>query len=135
MRYMLDTNICIHLMQGRPAHVAEKFAALALGDVVMSAITYAELRAGVERRTYERDNLIHSLSLLTQNIPVLPFDENAGESYGRLFAVSPERRKNSLDRLIASHALARSLILVTNNEADFRNCPGLQIENWVTNSH
>lgn len=135
MRYMLDTNICIHLMQGQPAHVGEKFATLRQSDVVMSAITYAELRAGVERRASQREQLTKSLALLTESIPVLPFDQNAGVKYGELFAVSPERRKNSLDRLIASHALSRALVLVTNNESDFRHYPGLRLENWVANPH
>jgi tRNA(fMet)-specific endonuclease VapC len=49
MVYMLDTNICIHLLQGQPANVVTKFAGLRAGDVVISAITYAELRHGVER--------------------------------------------------------------------------------------
>lgn len=135
MRYMLDTNICIHLMQGHPAHVAKRFAELEEGDVVMSAITYGELCAGIERRVSEREGLRRSLEQLTNNIPVLPFDAAAAESYGRLFVASPERRRNSLDRLIASHALAHFLVLVTNNESDFQNCPGLKIENWVTSPH
>jgi len=133
MKYMLDTNICIHLMQGHPAHVGERFAKLEEGDVVMSAITYGELCAGIEKRSFERDALRRSLQQLTKNIPVLPFDLPAAESFGRIVAMSPERRRNSLDRLIASHALTHSLVLVTNNESDFRSYPGLTLENWVAN--
>ena len=49
MRYMLDTNICIHLIQKQPPQVIQKFSTLKYGDVVISSITLAELRYGVER--------------------------------------------------------------------------------------
>ena len=54
MRYMLDTNICIHLIQKQPPHVVQKFATLKYGDVVISSITLAELRYGVERDSQMR---------------------------------------------------------------------------------
>lgn len=135
MRYMLDTNICIHLMQKQPAQVGEHLSRLSVGDVVISAVTYAELRAGVERRTGEREVMDRLLHRFIGEIPVLPFDENAAEQYGRLRAAVPDRRRDALDRMIASHAVSRDLVLVTNNEADFRDYPGLRLENWVNAPH
>ncbi len=131
MRYMLDTNICIYLMQGSPPGVVAKFSGLRVGDVVMSAVTHAELRYGVERHEGARVQATTALDGLVSDIPVLPFDEAAGASYGVLRASVRDRRRDALDRLIAAHAVSRDLVLVTNNEADFRDYPGLRLENWV----
>ena len=131
MRYMLDTNLCIYLMRSQPPQVAERFANLSVGDAVMSAITYAELRFGVALRADEADRAEAALAALVEDIPVLPFDALAAERYGILRAAVRDRQRNALDRLIAAHALAHGLTLVTNNEADFIVYPGLQVENWV----
>ncbi len=134
MRYMVDTNICIHLMQHHPPEVLERFARLQLGDVVMSVVTFAELRFGVSRlpaETGEAAQADRALASLIEDIPVLQFDERAAVSYGVLRAAVRDRQRNALDRLIAAHALAEELTLVTNNEADFKACPGLRLENWV----
>ncbi len=134
MRYMLDTNICIHLMQRQPEAVMQKFAELQVGDVVMSSVTYAELRYGVECRSENKAALGGLLDRLTADIPVLPLDREAAEHYGELRAAGAagsDRRRDALDRLIAAHARSRDLVLVTNNEDDFRDYPGLRIENWV----
>jgi tRNA(fMet)-specific endonuclease VapC len=132
MRYMLDTNICIHLIQKHPAKVLARFQELQQGDVVMSAITYAELRYGVERCDAAiRPIADRALRGLIEDIPVLPFDAESGDAYGVLRAAVRDRKRDALDRLIASHAVSRGLVLVTNNEADFKGYPGLTVENWV----
>ena len=74
------------------------------------------------------------LDLLTSQIPVLPFEEDAAGAYGVLRAALPDRRRDALDRLIAAHAVSLNLTLVTNNEADFTGYPGLTIENWLTST-
>ncbi|MFH1605388.1 MAG: type II toxin-antitoxin system VapC family toxin [Pseudomonadota bacterium] len=135
MHYMLDTNICVHLIQRHPSEVAARFSELRHGEVVMSAITHAELRYGVERSDAAvRDRADRALRGLIEDIPVLPFDTDAGEAYGVLRAAVRERKRDALDRLIASHALSRGLILVTNNEADFKDYPGLRLENWLSDA-
>ncbi len=131
MRYMLDTNICIHLIHHHPPEVARRFADFSYGDVVISSITLAELRYGVERRPESRLAAERALAALLTDLPVLPFDDVAAVDYGLLRAAVRERRRDALDRLIAAHARSLSLVLVTNNEADFRDYPGLQLENWV----
>jgi tRNA(fMet)-specific endonuclease VapC len=131
MRLMLDTNICIYLMRHQPPQVARRFAALQQGDAVMSAVTYAELRYGVELRPDLADAAETALAALVDLIPVLPFDATAARRYGELRAAVRDRQRNALDRLIAAHALANDLTLVTNNEADFRVYPGLRVENWI----
>jgi tRNA(fMet)-specific endonuclease VapC len=132
MRYMLDTNICIYLMRRRPPEVVERFRSLTLGDVVMSAITLAELRVGIERHPDLKEAAERALRQLLTHIPALPFDTSAAESYGILAAAIRDRRRDALDRLIAGHAVSLGITLVTNNVADFRDYPGLAIENWVS---
>ncbi len=132
---MLDTNICIYLMQKHPPEVLARIAQLQVGDAVMSVITYAELRFGVSRLPEANGDAAQAdqaLAHLIEDIPVLPFDERAGVSYGVLRAAVRDRQRNALDRLIAAHALAEQLTLVTNNEVDFKAYPGLVLENWVS---
>ncbi len=128
---MLDTNICIYLLSGVPPSVAQRFDGLLYGEAVMSAITLAELRAGVEMKPDLRDDSERALASLLEDLPVLPFDARAATDYGVLRAAVRDRRRDALDRLIAAHAIAAGATLVTNNEADFRDYPGLRVENWV----
>lgn len=133
-RYLLDTNICIYLMKHQPPQVRARFADCFVGDVVISAITLAELEFGVacSGRSKARNQV--ALDSLLEDIPVAPFEAKAARAYGPLRATNRERNKDALDKLIAAHALSLGTILVTNNEADFRNFQGLRVENWV-NQH
>lgn len=129
-RFMLDTNICIYLMKNQPEQVAKRFAQCFVGDVVMSAITYAELEYGAAvstNRARERRNL----AALIEDIPVAPFDAAAATAYGPIREATRERKKDQLDKLIAAHAVALNVVLVTNNERDFASYPGVQLENWL----
>jgi tRNA(fMet)-specific endonuclease VapC len=131
MRYLLDTNICIYIIKRQPPQVLRRLEALAQGSAVMSVVTYAELRAGLEMQTANRAQDEGVLDLLTQRIPVLPFGEPDAKSYGLLRAAVRDRRRDALDQLIAAHALSIGLTLVTNNESDFKDYSGLKVENWV----
>lgn len=131
MRYMLDTNICIHLIQRHPPEVLQRLQSLHRGDAIMSVVAYAELRAGLEIQIRNRDHDAKVLQLLVERIPVMPFTEDAAEHFGVLRAAIRDRRRDALDRLIAAHALAIGAVLVTNNEADFCDYPGLRVENWT----
>ncbi|ALE55754.1 tRNA(fMet)-specific endonuclease VapC [Burkholderia sp. OAS925] len=129
-RYMLDTNMCIYLMKNQPEQVAKRFAECFVGDVVMSAITFAELEYGVAvsaNRARERRNL----AALVEDILVAPFDSAAASAYGPIHEATRERKKDQLDKLIAAHAVSLDVVLVTNNERDFTAYPGLRIENWL----
>lgn len=131
MRYLLDTNICIYLIKRHPPEVVARMEALQPDEVVMSVVTYAELRAGLEMKSANRGHDEQVLRLLIGKIPVLPFDGDAAIAYGVLRAAVAERKRDALDRLIAAHAVSLGLILVTNNEADFAGYPGLVVENWI----
>jgi tRNA(fMet)-specific endonuclease VapC len=134
MRYMLDTNICIHLIQQHPPQVLQRLQALPQGSVVMSVVTYAELRAGLEMHSSQRAQDERVLALLVNRIPVLPFTQADAQSYGLLRAAVRERSRDAMDRLIAAQAVSTGITLVTNNEADFKDYPGLVMENWVVDA-
>jgi tRNA(fMet)-specific endonuclease VapC len=134
MLYMLDTNICIYIAKQHPEGLLQRFWGLEQGEAVMSAITHAELRARIEMQTANRAHDEKVLGLLIHRIPVLPFDETAFTAYGILLAAVRDRRRDARDRLIAAHALSVDATLVTNNDADFRDYPGLKVENWVAAS-
>lgn len=133
MRFMLDTNICIYLIKNHPPQVLRRLETLRQGDAVMSVVTYAELRAGLEMQTTHRAQDERVLALLVGRIPVLPLTQSDAECFGVLRAAVRDHSRNAMDRLIAAHALSSGLTLVTNNEADFKAYPGLVVENWALN--
>ncbi|MCL2714286.1 MAG: type II toxin-antitoxin system VapC family toxin [Alphaproteobacteria bacterium] len=130
-RYMLDTNMCIYLMKNQPEEVAQRFAQCRLGDVVMSAITYAELEYGVTvSADPDRDRAL--LTTLVTDIPVVAFDALAGNACAPIRLATRERKSDALDKLIAAHAVALGMTIVTNNTRDFASYPGVVTENWLT---
>ncbi|OMG69758.1 type II toxin-antitoxin system VapC family toxin [Burkholderia ubonensis] len=129
-RYMLDTNMCIYLMKNQPEQVAKRFARYYVGDVVMSAITYAELEYGVAVCA-NPDRERRNLAALIEDIPVSPFDVAAARAYGPVREATRERKKDQLDKLIAAHAISLDVVLVTNNERDFASYPAVRLENWL----
>ena len=96
----------------------------------MSAITYAELAYGVAAAA-DPQRAQAALADLIEDIPVLPFDTAAGDAYGPIRLATRESKKDHLDKLIAAHAVAADVTLVTNNTRDFARYPGLRVENWL----
>jgi tRNA(fMet)-specific endonuclease VapC len=130
--YMLDTNICIYLMKRHPPEVAQRFSALFVGQVVISAITLAELEWGICSAASDAEKRNRkALDDFLRDVPVAPFDAAAAQRYGPVRQASRQRTRDQLDKLIAAHALALGVTLVTNNPADFASYPALAIENWV----
>lgn len=129
---MLDTNMCIYLMKNQPELVARRFSECYVGEVVMSAITYAELQYGVAACD-EPQTVSKHLNDLIEDIPVAPFDAAAAIEYGPLRFATRASTKDHLDKLIAAHALSLNAILVTNNEKDFSRYPKVRVENWLKN--
>ena len=129
-RYMLDTNMCIYLMKNQPEQVARRFAQCHVGDVVMSAITFAELEYGVAASANRKKDHAN-LAALIEDIPVGPFDAAAGSAYGPIRLATRESKKDHLDKLIAAHSVALKAVLVTNNLKDFERYPGVRLENWL----
>lgn len=128
---MLDTNMCIYLMKNQPTEVAERFALCRVGDVVMSAITYAELDYGVAvSANPHRES--GNLASLVEDIPVAAFDAPAAVAYGPIRLATRNSKNDHLDKLIAAHAVSLSAIVVTNNIKDFAKYPGVVLENWLS---
>jgi tRNA(fMet)-specific endonuclease VapC len=130
-QYMLDTNICIYLMKHQPVEVKERFAQCFVGQVVISAITLAELEYGVTCSGAAAAANRAQLDSFVEEVPVAAFDATAARAYGPARYSNRERSRDALDKLIAAHAMALGVTLVTNNEADFVAYPGLAVENWV----
>lgn len=130
-RYMLDTNMCIYLMKNQPEEVARRFSLCYVGDVVMSAITYAELEYGVAvSADPEREQ--GNLANLVADIQVAPFDGAAAVAYGPICLATRDSKKDHLDKLIAAHSVSLKVSVVTNNLKAFAKYPGVVAENWLS---
>ncbi len=129
MPYLIDTNIAIHARDGADT-ILDKLTEHG-GEVLLSALSLAELQRGIYRDTRFAAIRQARLEVLLRGLPVLPFDASAAVAYGRIIAQCGWAKGRDYDRMIAAHALSSGCILVTNNEADFRDIPGLSIENWV----
>ena len=131
MRYMLDTNICIYAIKKKPAEVLERLKMNLERGLCISAITLAELEHGVKKSAYPEKPeppLMQFLSVLT----VLPFVDIASVEYGKICAYLQKQGTpiGVMDMLIAAHAKAEGMILVTNNVREFERVPDLTVENW-----
>lgn len=120
-------------MKHQPQEVAARFAQCFVGEVLISAITLAELEYGVACSGDKTAQNRRALDLLLEDIPVAPFDVKAAGAYGHIRLATQDKKRDALEKLIAAHAVALDIALITNNEADFVNYPGLRIENWVAN--
>ena len=132
MTYILDQNICIYTIKNKPKQVLQRFKKNVKKGLCISAITLAELEHGVAKSAYPEKNtlaLMQFLSVLT----VLPFDNLAAVEYGKICALLQKQGTpiGTMDALIAAHAKAEDLILVTNNMREFARVPDLKIENWA----
>lgn len=132
MKYLIDTNICIYIMNKRPAGVIKKFKQFELGEVGISTITVSELQYGVAKSTHRKENQ-QRLEQFTAPLEILTYDEMAAGAYGYIrFQLEKDGHPiGPLDLLIAAHALSQNLILVTNNDKEFRRITGLKVENWI----
>ncbi|MBA4747186.1 MAG: type II toxin-antitoxin system VapC family toxin [Sphingopyxis sp.] len=123
MKYLLDSNVIIALVMNDDEGVVRRAAECDVGDMVTSAIAYAEVAYG---SVNNKPPAVEQLQAFVEEVPVLDFDFKAALAYTSL----PFRRA-SYDRLIAAHALSHGLIMVTENESDFADVPGLKVENWA----
>lgn len=127
--YLIDTNIAIHARDGTDS-VLDKLVEHD-GEVLLSALSFAELQRGLYRDPASTGLRKARLEILLRGVPVLPFDGSAAETYGQIIAQCGWVRARDFDRMIAAQAISSGSILVTDNGADFRDIPGLTVENWV----
>lgn len=130
--YLLDTNICIYIIKKKPPEVLKKLKSIPLDKIFISSITAAELEFGVMKSEYPEKNKIALIEFLSI-FNIIPFDDRDAAEFGIIKATLS--RKGTLigpmDLLIASQAKSRNLILVSNNEKEFRRIPDIKIVNWV----
>ena len=132
MRFMLDTNICIHLIKHRPQRLMNRFDRTPVGDIGISAITLAELEYGAAKSS-RPDRNRDALRGFIEPLEVVAFDQAATASYGRIRALLERKGRiiGSMDLLIAAHAVSVGVLLITNNEAEFKRVPRLRVGNWM----
>ena len=131
MRYLLDTNLCVYIINRKPPAVIERFRQMVLGEVGVSSITAAELAFGVAKSGSARNRT--ALEKFLAPLEILPFGGDAIWVYGDIRSALERSGTpiGALDTLIAAHALSAKLTLVTNNLKEFQRVAGLRCENWV----
>ena len=127
---MLDTNIIIHAQDDLDS-VLKKFAENA-DSLFTSTLCLVELRRGLASDPGAAALRRARLELLLLQIEILPFDVAAADAYAGIIAERGFVRSRDFDRMIAAHAISINAVLVTDNEADFADIPGLVLENWMT---
>ena len=132
MKSLIDTNMCIYIMNRRPPEVIKKFKQFEPGDIGISAITVSELQYGIAKSKHRKKNQLRLEEFLTP-LEILIYDENAAGAYGdiRFQLEKLGRPIGPLDLLIAAQAISRKLILVTNNDKEFNRIKNLKVENWI----
>lgn len=132
MTYMLDTNICIYVTKNKPEKVLRRFREELDRGLCISSITLAELEFGMKHSSNPAKNEQALLRFLAP-LSILPFGAAAASEYGALrpYLQNKGTPIGPLDMLIAGHALAEGLTLVTNNVREFERVPDLQLENWA----
>lgn len=130
MQYLLDTNTCIDAMRNHP-NVVKRMSAFSPGDCVVSTISSYELHTGVAKCAAPAKEQA-KVELLLKTIVQLPFDQAAAREAGRIRALLEAQGQmiGPYDVLLAAHALANRLTLVTANTKEFQRVPGLTVENW-----
>ena len=133
MKYLLDTNICIYIINEKPENVLRKFEQYPVHEFGISSVTHAELQYGVEKsknKITNQDALDEFLLPLT----ILSFHgKRLVTCYGeiRVSLESKGKTIGPLDTLIAAHALSLDLTIISNNIKEFARIPNLKCENWI----
>lgn len=122
--YLIESDLAIYAMGGEAdSPLNRRLAECSPGEVLISAVSFAEVALGTWNGKPPKQKI---LDAFIRAVPVADFDEAAAREYARL----PFKRAR-FDRLLAAHALSIGATIVTNNEADFADVPGLNVENWL----
>lgn len=129
---MVDTNIVIYTINNRPDHIRALFKQHE-DQICISTVTLGELVFGAEHSQQVERNLA-DIEAMTARLEVLPYEDKAAYHFGQIRAELYRTGQpiGPYDMMIAGHARATGLILVTNNVKEFSRVPGLLLENWVS---
>ena len=131
MKYLLDTNICVHFLRGK-FEIDKALKVKGLDNCYISEITVLELRFGAENSN-DKVKSHKAVDTFLKGIVIIPI-------YGSIKKYAEEKvRLNKLgkpqndefDLLIGATAIENKLILVTENSKDFERLNGIKIENWI----
>lgn len=130
MKFLLDTNICIHLFLGK-LELFEKFNEVNIENCAISEITLAELIFGAENSQNPKKNL-KTVESFADQVKVLPIF-NSIHFYAKEKVRLRQKGKmiSDFDLLIGSTAVSNKLIMVTENVREFERIKGIEIENWI----
>ena len=134
LRYMLDTNVCIHVMRHPDTPIAGRFKDNE-GGLCISTVTLHELLHGAEKS--DRPEFQRALTLnLTSRLDILDFDAAAASHSGEIHATLAKQGQiiGAYDMLIAGHARSLGLTVVTNNLREFTRVDGLRCEDWLASA-
>jgi tRNA(fMet)-specific endonuclease VapC len=132
MRWMLDTDTCIGLIRQRSASAIKKLGSRSVGQVGISSITLSELAYGASR-SQQPERSRAALDEFLLPLVVAPYDDAAAFAYGEIRATLANAGTpiGPLDTLIAAHALALDVTLVTHNRREFERVPKLRVDDWL----
>ena len=132
MKYMLDTDTCIYVINKRPQKVFDRFKRHRVGDIGLSSIALSELQYGAQKSSNVEKNL-ESLNAFVTPLEILEYGEAEAQTYGEIRNKLERKGQpiGSMDLLIAAHALTLGLTLITNNRREFSKVPNLQIASWT----
>ena len=123
IRFLIDADSAIYAMSGDYDVMRARITSYEPGEIALSAISFAEIAAGTFLGKPPPPDVLEAF---VDAIPLVAFDGAAAREYAQL----PFKRAR-FDRLLAAHALSINAVVVTNNEADFADVPGLKVENWT----
>jgi len=131
MKYSLDSNTCIHYLNGRSASIVRKLPTVPAHDIVICSVVRGELAYGAAKSQTPEKSAAKQAQFLNPYL-TLPYDDVAAIEFGRIRAVLEAAGTpiGPYDMQIAAIALIHGLIVVTHNTREFGRVRGLQIEDW-----
>ncbi len=132
MKFLIDTNICIYIINNRIEGSSRWIRSAGIENVCISSISITELEYGISKSA-KFEETQEALYKFLSGFNILDFDLNAAQAYGK---IRSDLQKSgtpigSMDMLIAATAISRKMTLVSNNEKEFKRISNLEIVNWV----
>jgi tRNA(fMet)-specific endonuclease VapC len=130
--YLLDTNICIYIINKKPVSAVEKIKTFSPDDIKLSSVSVGELEYGVSKSA-DREKNRNALLKFVSCFEILSFNDSDAEVFGIIRAYLEKKGTviGPYDMQIAAQAVSRKLILITNNIKEFSRIPQLMLDNWV----
>lgn len=131
-RYLLDTNVVSRVLKGTSPRAVERLSATSRSKVGVSVVTHLELEFGLAKHP-SPGRLRPVVESFLRTVAVHEFPPEMASTYGhvRWELERAGRPIGPLDTLIAAHAVALGMVLVTNNAREFGRVQGLRCEDWT----